>query len=238
MAPAADALAPGGVAIVPARLCLVGAGRLATAFARRIASDADLVAVSRHRGRLPRPDGCPDLVVFDTPATAAGSELVLLAVPAEQVPAAMRWLAPHLPAGTVVANLATELDTASVAPLLPGCQVIACKVVGQSGEIAAGAPAALVVSGTTLEQTRLVAAALAGIGTVVAGDEQLAARVNETVARCMIGSHLLLVDGLDRLVLPDTVRQAAIANLAVGILRAVSSGTAGPYLRRIMAELD
>jgi predicted dinucleotide-binding enzyme len=233
---AADALAPGG-AIVPARLCLVGAGRLARAFARRIDAGVDLIAVSRHRGRLSRPGTCPDLVVSDDPTVAAGAELVLLAVPAEQIPAAMRWLAPHLPAGTVVANLATELDTASVAPLLPGCQVIACKVVGQSGEIAAGAPAAIVVSGTTLEQTRLVAAALAGVGTVVAGAEQIAARVNETVARKMISGHLDLVGELERLELPDTVREAAIANLAIGILRAVSSGTAGPYLRKIMAEL-
>jgi hypothetical protein len=53
----------------------------------------------------------------------------------------------------------------------------------------------------------------------------------------MISGHLDLVGELERLELPDTVREAAIANLAIGILRAVSSGTAGPYLRKIMAEL-
>jgi hypothetical protein len=237
VAPVVEALAPDGVAIIPARLCLVGAGRLARALSLRIFARADLVAVSRHRGRLPRGGSTPDLVVSADPATAAGAELVLLAVPADQVRTAMRWLAPHLSAGTVVANLATDLVTASVAPLLPRCRVIACKVVGQSGEIAAGSPAALVVSGATLEQTRLVAVALAGVGTVVTGSEELAARVNEAVARQMISGYLELIDDLNRLELPDAVRQAALANLAVGVVRTVSSGTAGPYLRRIMAEL-
>jgi pyrroline-5-carboxylate reductase len=235
--PVADALAPSGVAIVPARLCVVGAGRLAHALALRIDGAVDLVVVSRRAGRLPRPGVQADLVVSDDPARAAGAELVLLAVPADEIPTAMRWLAPHLPAGTVVANMATELVTATVAPLLPGCHVIACKVVGQSAEIGAGAPAALVVSEATLEQTRLVAAALVGVGTVVAGEEEIAAQVNHAVARPVIGGYLQLVDELDGLELPEIVRQAAIGNLAVGILRAITGGTAGPYLRKVMAEL-
>jgi hypothetical protein len=236
VSPAADTPPPDDVAIVPARVCLVGAGRLASAFALRIDAAADLVAVSRRRGRLARPAGCDELAVSDDPGTAAGAQLVLLAVPAEQVPPTMRWLAPHLPAGTVVANLATELDTDSVAPLLPGCQVIGCKIVGQSGEIAAGSPAAIVVSGATLEQTRLVAAALADVGTVVAGAEATAARVNETVARVMIAAHRELVSELDALDVPTTMRHAVFGNLAVGIMRTVASGTAGPYLRKLMAE--
>ena len=218
------------------RVCLVGAGRLATALALRISVDTDVVAVSRHSGRLARPGGRADVIVSDDPATAAAAELVLLAVPADEIAAAVRWLAPHLPAGVVIANMATELATASVVSLLPGCRVIACKVVGQAGEIAHGSPTALVVSGATPEETSLVASALAHVGTVVVAAEEIAAQVNELAARRIVAAHQALSGELDKLALPDAIREPALANLAVGVLRALSTGTAGPYLCRIIEE--
>jgi pyrroline-5-carboxylate reductase len=220
----------------PVRVCLVGAGRLASALALRISVDTDVIVVSRHSGRLARPDGRPDIIVSDDPATAATAELVLLAVPADEIAAAARWLAPHLPAGVVIANMATELATAPLASLLPGCRVVACKVVGQAAEIAQGSPTALVVSGATPEETSLVAAALADVGTVVVAAEEVAAQVNELAARRIVAAHQALSDELDKLAVPDSIREPALANLAVGVLRALSTGTAGPYLCRIIEE--
>lgn len=47
-----------------------------------------------------------------------------MSVGVEATAVAVRWLAPHLPAGVLIANMATELATASVVSLLPGCRVI------------------------------------------------------------------------------------------------------------------
>lgn len=232
----ATVLAADGEGHESVRVCLVGAGRLASALALRISVDTEVIVVSRHSGLLARPDGRPDIIVSDDPATAATAELILLAVPADEIAAAARWLAPHLPAGVVVANMATELATAPVASLLPGCRVIACKVVGQAGEIAHGSPTALVVSGATVEETSLVAAALAGVGAVVVAAEEIAAQVNELAARRIVAAHQTLIGELDKLAVPCAIRESALANLAVGVLRALSSGTAGPYLRRIIEE--
>jgi hypothetical protein len=210
---------------------------LAKALSLRISADTDLVAVSRRPGRLARQSGQPDLIVSADPADVAGAGLILLAVPAGEIAAAMRWLAPHLAVTAVVVNMATELATASVASQLPGHRVIACKVVGQAGEIAYGTPAALIVSGATAPEARLVAAALAGVGPVVVADETVAAQVNELVARRIVTARAALVDELDRIAVPDTIARAAVGNVAVGVLRALSNGTAGPYLRRILREM-
>jgi pyrroline-5-carboxylate reductase len=207
------------------------------ALAARIGAGVELVGLSRRPDRIERGASRPALVVGTDPAAARCCELVLLAVPAAGIADALRWLAPHLAPGTVVANMATELATPPLAALLPGCHVIACKVVGQSGEIAHGAMAVFVVDHVDEVQRELVAAALDGVGTVVALPEDVVAEVNDLVARHVVAAQLALAAELDAREVPAQLRDAALGNLAVGITRAVASGTAGPFLRAIVDEL-
>lgn len=220
------------------RVCIVGAGRMGRALATRIGTGHDVVVVSRRPGRLLLADG-RELVVGDDPAAARGCAVVLLAVPADEVPAALHWVAPCLDSGALAVNLATELDTAELDTAAldeVGAQLAGCKIVGQSGELERGAPAALVISRADAAQRELLTGVMREVGYVVDAPERLVAQVNELVARRIVTAQSAMAEELDALALPAAVRNAALGNLALGVWRAIASGNTGPFLRRIVAQ--
>lgn len=217
----------------PLRVCVVGAGRMGRALATRVSAEHEVVVVSRRPGRLRLGDG-RELVVGSDPAAAVGCALVLLAVPAAEVAAAGGWVAPHVDAGALAVNLATEVPTSEVG--VPGLRTVGCKIIGQSGQIERGVPAALIADGATGPERTLLATALDRVGVVLAGPEDLVARVNDLVARRMVAAQLDLVAALDAAGLPAGARDAALGNLAVGVWSAVAAGNTGPFLTRIVEQ--
>jgi hypothetical protein len=215
------------------RICVVGAGRMGRALAARVGTEHEVVVVSRRPGRL-RSAGGRELTVGSDPAAVAGCGLVLLAVPAPEVAAAAGWVAPHADPGVVAVNLATELPTSDVD--VPGLRVVGCKIIGQSGQIERGVPAALIADGATGSERTLLATALGPVGVVLDGPEDLVARVNDLVARRMIAAQLDLLTALGAVGLPAGARDAVLGNLAVGVWSAVAAGNTGPFLTRILEQ--
>ena len=216
------------------QVCVVGAGRMGRALATRLGGEHEVVLVSRRPGRMTDGEGRV-LDVGSDPAAASGCAIVLLAVPAPEVAAAAAWIAPHVDRTGLVVNLATELPTADVA--VPGLRLVGCKIIGQSTQIARGSPAALVAGAMTGTERALLVDALGRVGVVIDAPEQLAARINDLVARRMIAAQLDLTAALDEMGAPPHAREAALGNLAVGIWRAVASGNTGPFLTRIVEQL-
>lgn len=229
-----DGRLPPRVSSASTVLGIVGAGRMGRALVTRLTGERELVVVSRRPGDVAL-EGGRRVPVGTDPAALAGCAAVLLAVPAPGIAEALAWVGPHLGAGAIAVNLATELPTPGLAGAGP--RVVGCKIIGQSGQIARGVAAALVVDGATAAERTLLAQLLAPVGALVEAPEQLAASVNELVARHMIAAHRDLGRALDGLALPPAARTAAVANLAVGVWQAVAAGSTGPYLTRLLAEL-
>lgn len=213
---------------------MVGAGRMGRALATRLGGEHEVALVSRRPGRVTDGEGRV-LDVGSDAAAASGCAVVLLAVPAPEVAAAAAWVAPHVDRAALVVNLATELPTADLA--VPGLRVVGCKIIGQSAQIEQGRPAALIAGAMTGTERALLSSVLGRVGVVIDAPEQLAARVNDLVARRMIAAQLDLVAALDELGVPQQAREAALGNLAVGIWTAVASGNTGPFLTRIVEQL-
>lgn len=213
---------------------IVGAGRMGQALAARLGGDHELVVVSRHAGGFTTADG-RDVRVGDDPAALRDCAVVLLAVPAHEVPAALDRVRAHLGPGALTLNLATELPTAELDG--SGVRLIGCKIIGQSGQIARGIAAALVVDGATDAERVVLADLLRPVGAVLDAPESLVAKVNDLVARRVIAAERDLARELDEAGLPAAARDAAAGNLAAGIWQAVASGNTGPYLTRLIAEL-
>ncbi|MEO6885525.1 MAG: NAD(P)-binding domain-containing protein, partial [Jatrophihabitantaceae bacterium] len=216
------------------RVCIVGAGRMGRALATRIGGDHQVVVTSRRPSRFTTVTG-REVVVRADPAAVRGCAVVLLAVPAPGIVDAARWVAPHLAPDALVVNLATELPTPDLA--VPGVRLVACKVIGQSGQIAQGSPAALIVDGADEAERKLLASVMCPVGAVIEASEDLVAGVNALVARRMITAQLELARELDAMGLPPAAREAAIGNLAVGVWGAVASGNTGPFLTKIVDEI-
>jgi pyrroline-5-carboxylate reductase len=213
---------------------IVGVGRMGRALAARIGLDREPIMVSRRAGLLEFADG-RTLAFGADPSALRDCAVVLLAVPADEVAAALAWVRPHLRADVLLANLATELATPDLDGA--GARLIGCKIVGQSGQIERGVRAALVADGASEAERALLTAVLWRIGTVLDGPESLVATVNDRVARYMVAAQSGLASELDGLGLLPAARDAAIGNVAVGVWQAVASGNTGPFLTRIVEEL-
>jgi len=203
------------------------------ALAARIGLVRAPVVVSRSAGELDLGDGRTVRIGAD-PAALGDCPVVILAVPAGEVAAALAWIRPQLRSDALVVNPATELATSDLDGA--GVRLVGCKIIGQSGQIQRGVPAALIVDGAAAAERTVLATMLRPVGVVLDGPEGLVATVNDLVARRMVAAQLELARELDLLGLPTAARDAAIGNLAAGVWQAVAAGNTGPFLTRIVAE--
>lgn len=216
-------------------LCVVGAGRLGRVLAVALAVEFDVRVLSRRSGTISTPAGAALAVTVD-PRVIVDADVVLLALPEHEMDTAVTLIRSHLGTNTLVLNLATDVPTDRISKLLPGRRVIGCKIVGQSGEIGRGSRAAVVVSGAARDEFQLICRIMSVVGDVVEGDESMVLQTNRIVAEHMIAAADALERDLAALGLPELVRAAALGNVAVGSLRALVSGTAGPFLRRVLSQ--
>lgn len=218
------------------RVAVIGAGRLARALVRSLPPDVDVVVVARHPVTEPLPR--PSVTVVDAVSATSGVDVVIPAVPGEDVVAALHDAAPSLDDGTVVFNVATDLATGDVAVLFPQLRVIATKIVGQAGELERGSPGAVVVDRADDAEFALVARLLGGLGAVVRLEESVVLDINTAVAEEMARAVSAARSRLAPMNLPPEVVDAALGTMAVGALRAIATGTGGPFLRRIVERMS
>lgn len=224
------------------RVVVVGTGRLGQALMRRIASaddsdSYDVVALGRRASassdRLPE-----GTRLTDDESVVRGSHVVLLAVPPEALYDVVARLSPHLDANTLVANMATEGETTPLHALAPTARIVSAKVIGQASELASGSGGVIVVDGCSDAELARLTAVLGRLGSVVVGDEGLVLKANQAVAREVVRAERTMRHGLANLALPAHAVDAALATMAVGVLRAVATRTYGPFLRRFVEEYD
>lgn len=217
------------------RVAVVGAGRLARVLVHVLPDDVDVVVVAR------RPPSPPirraSLTVTATASDIDGVDVVIAAVPAEQVAAVLEEVDAVVADGTVVFNVATDLETPEVAARFPRLRLVATKVVGQAGEMERGSPGAVVVDHANEDQLVLARRLLGGMGAVVRLDERAVLEINTAVGEEMARAALRCQATLEAMRLPPEVADAALATMAVGALRAIATGTAGPFLRRIVERV-
>lgn len=149
------------------RIGIIGAGAWGTALAtvvRRSGSDVtiwgrDCEAVTsintKHRNRPRLPDIAldPAIVATTSPEDLAGSDIVLLSVPAQQVRGVCTLFAPHLAAGTAIVICAKGLERGSeslmsdvVAQTLPHATIAALSGPSFASDVARGLPTAVTLA--------------------------------------------------------------------------------------------
>ncbi len=212
---------------------VIGAGRLGRALTRRIPGRFPLVALARSA-----PEGATLGRAAVQPlaegSLVRGSAAVLLAVPPGAIMELVQLIQPHLQESTLVVDMATESSTAAVRRQFPDLPLVAVKVVGQAGAIADGAPAVVVIDHATPEQYKQLTELFEPFGMVLEGSEELVRSTNSVVAREIVAAERAIRTQLTGLGLPDEATDIAISSMAAGILRALSTGDIGPFLRRFV----
>lgn len=218
----------------PAGVAVAGAGRLGRLLARRLPGGTCRAIYTR------RPEAAGDLATAvgaaagAEPAVVRGCDVVLLALPPDAVAAALEAFRPHLAPGTLVVNMATQLETEPLRRRFPEWRVAAAKLVGHAREIEAGEIGAVVVDHAAPSEFALIRRLLGGLGPVLAGDEKLVLQVNTAVAEELLKALRGLERRLASLGVPEAVAAAALQGSAPGVLRSLAKNDLGPFLRSVV----
>ncbi len=212
---------------------ILGVGRLGSVVLGALPEHCLVSACARDRRAVVLPDG-RTIEATSRLADVAAAEVILLAVPAAGMFSALERLAPHLRAGTLVVNMATEVLTPPLRALAPDCRLIAAKIIGQAAEMARGAPVVVVVDHASPVEFAMMRELLGRLGMIIVGSEDTVLATNTAVAEEIVRAEALIRSRLADLQLPAPAIEIALTTMAVGVLCAVSTGTGGPFLRSVM----
>lgn len=214
-------------------IAVAGAGRLAHALVRRIPSQFDVLVLARSVAEAQHLERAT-VVPFADMDRVRGSAAVLLALPPAAISETVERLEPHLDASTVVVNMATESDTRAVQRDHPRVPLVAAKLIGQARAVEEGSPGVVLVDYASPETFSLLSAVFDPLGIVLSGPEDLVLAVNSVVAQETVAFDRETRTRLKELRLPEEAIDIALSTMAVGIIRALTIGDIGPFLRRFV----
>lgn len=209
------------------RVTIVGAGRLGKSMAMRLAPHFELVVIDSDARRAAEVGEELGVKASGNLHDAAESDVVLLAVPAESIDEVGQQLLFLLPPAAVVADMATGHVSS-----LDSNRIVPCTVIGHAMEIQRGTPAVFVIRAMVPSLVRV----LSHLGDVLEGDPLAAATTNRAVCIAIARAYRDITEGLSSF--DARLVRAALVNMGAGTLRALADGQAGPFLKRLLQEIE
>jgi len=209
------------------RVTIVGAGRLGKSMAVRLAPHFELVVIDSDARRAAEVGEELAVQASGDLRDAAESDVVLLAVPAESIDEVGQQLLSLLPAEAVVADMATGHVSS-----LDSNRIVSCTVIGHAIEIQRGTPAVFVIRPAVPS----LVSVLSHLGDVLEGDPLAAAITNRAVCTAIARAYRDITQDLGSFD-PRLIR-AALVNMGAGTLKALADGQAGPFLKRLLQEME
>jgi len=213
------------------KIAILGVGPLASILAHRIPSSARKVIIGRPKAAAVALADEVGGIASDQASAVRGCRVVFVTAPSGQVAQALAEIQPHLSAGALVVNMATELTAADLAEA--GVPVAAAKVIGHPGDMAQGAPGVVVLDQVDGEEAALLESLLAQVGPVVRGDERMVQAALDAIDAVMREARDELQRRLEAVGLSPEAAPVAIAAAAPGVLRALAAGKQGTVGREV-----
>lgn len=232
--------------MIGCKVAVLGTGHLAALLARSLPRVCRKWIVSPLRSRAQALADEVGAVSSDSPAAVRGAAVVLLTIDGESAQELIQAIEPHLAPDALLVNCVLAVETAELKRQFPDLRIGAAHLMGSPSEVGMGAPAVLLLDHLTEEEARQMADLLSAIGTVELGEESKV-RAAFAIAREAVGRlEMELRDRLFRLGWEDAALDAAVRNLAPGLLRSAveaqanaefASGEAAEMRRWVEAAL-
>lgn len=221
---------------------LVGVGRMGRLVARSLAPKVDLVLAGRDQERLAAEAAPLGARTASLDADFAGATAVILALPTEVTADVLGKIAPRIPAGAVVINIATAVMRSALAGLVPPERLAAAKFVGHYYDMEAGGKALLVVEAGSPEAAERARAIMGHCAPVIAGKEEWVLTANRAATEEAVRLSMRMQKRLAEAGVPEEIIRQATSGVAVGSLRAYMDGRLGPFGQaiadRVRKELE
>ncbi len=205
---------------------LIGAGHLAGLLAARMPAGCRKVIISRHRPRAAALADEVGGIASDQFSAVRGCTVVFLAVPGTAASRVIQDLAPHLDSDALLVNMATDLPTTALAAVFPRLRIGSAKLLGDVRELTLGAPGLVVLDQLEPADEERLRWLLAGLGTVIAGDEDLVSAVSDAMTEVLTATDESLRRRLAELGLEMGLARQVIGALGPGLFRSLSAGPA------------
>jgi|HubBroStandDraft_3_1064219.scaffolds.fasta_scaffold00917_2 hypothetical protein len=223
------------------RVGIVGAGRLGSALAFRLARQArEVVLYDRDpaAARRAAAGGRVRWVRRPERLLASAGAILLCLPPAEIEP----FLARHHDAvggATPVCNLATSLSTAALrrSPGAAGLDLVALKPVGQFLAIRFGLPTLFVTEPRERRRLAALQELVAPLGVVVAGDEEAVGRLNRLATLQALSTCVTFLREGEALGFPAALLEAALHNVVAGTILDFPPEAGDGYAQELLAGL-
>lgn len=219
------------------KVAIVGAGQLGGLLATRIPGGYRKVIISRRKAHAVSLADEVGGIASDQLSAVRGCHMVFLTVPGSAVPGLIAELTPHLEAGALLVNMATDIMTDELAATYPRLRFAAAKLLGHAQEIALGSPGVVVLDHVTGDDAERLRHALAGLGEVLHDQESKVLHAYAIVVDILTGAEGELRTRLGELGLDQGLVKAAITTTGPGVLRSLANGSAGPFASTVVERL-
>lgn len=206
--------------MVGCKVAVLGTGPLAALLARSLPRICRKWIVSPLRARAQALADEVGAVSSDSPAAVRGATVILLAMAGDSLGEVIQTIEPHLAPGALLVNCLLGVETEVLQNGFPDLRIGAAHLVGSPLETKAGAQAALVIDHLSDDDARMVGELLASIGTVAQGEESKVRAAFEAVGEAVGQLESQLRTRLSQLGWEGAALDAAVRNLAPGLLRA------------------
>jgi len=221
------------------KVTIVGAGRMGTALAVKLAKENELFVYDRDPGKTHMAAVMVGCRAAESLADCAQGDILILALPSEVMVEAVTELLPYLAPHHILVNVATTTPRSRIEAVVEDrCAVVSAKFIGHAKEIAGGEIPQIIVDAPVPAHGQQVAALFRAIGPVEFGDENIVQRLNTMAATEGIRAAWSIKRKMVEQGIPKQYFAVAVRTVAAGTMKAYASGDAGPFVLDIINRLE
>jgi pyrroline-5-carboxylate reductase len=222
-------------------VAIIGGGRMGSLLVSLLSPHHKIICIEKDKAK-----GCKlflnyGIMVSDKLEFTVKADIIILALPSEAIPAAIKDLAEFTRPGQILINIATSNDTSKIRSSV-NIPLISAKIVGHFQEIANGeAPLILIDPGDmprNHENILTVAEVFSKVGIITFGNEKTVLALNSIASEEGLRCAYAIKQRLNSSDIPEDLYSFAIRNVAAGTMKAFANGEAGPFAQKIIEKIQ
>nr|VFJ46064.1 MAG: Pyrroline-5-carboxylate reductase [Candidatus Kentron sp. DK] len=218
---------------------ILGAGRLGSAIACRLAPSRHLVIADREENRARRIARALGAEFNTVTGLVTRMPVLFLAMPPEEILSLITTYRTHFRRGALLVNFATTLDTDTLNEALAREDVnaVGAKPVTQATALGSGQEVVFVTACQDTAARGRLARVLAPVGQLIDGNEMNVSEINALATRAALAFAQHLRRSLAARHVPAPLINAAVYSVAVGTILDYPNDNDNPYIRTRLKEL-
>lgn len=219
-------------------IAIIGAGRMGSLLARKLAKYYELIIINRNLqkcGLLSKEIGA---IATREYSLIKEADYIITAVPDSVIPEIIENISPFLKNSHIVINVSTDTEKGVFNSIVNKCCIVSAKIIGNVVQISKGEMPLIIIDGEDKDSKQKVAMIFGKVGTVIYDNENIVKAVNSIASEEGIKAAYNIKKRFEELKIPVEYLSFAIGNVACGTMNAFVAGDLGPFAKKIINKLN